>query len=296
MKNRIITLTLVFTALLAVLNSCSSDNDEIVEEVENVVSSDNDIANGNEDVNEATTSGDNNENITTVAVEETIESTPESEVAVPQTVNATGNTPIIIEENGRARFEAEIGVFGDQWELRTDKPNFMGEGYLFWSGGNFFGQPGNGVITYNIRIQNPGTYQVEFRQIIAFGRNNNEYNDIWLRFPDADNFFGRNPRNDEVNIPIVFPRGGGSTGPFPKGANTRGWFKIFAKSFNFAFRTVTGDDQGFAVFATFEEPGDYTLELSARSMGYGIDQVILFREGLDTGGLNNTFLSPVILE
>jgi len=291
MRNRIISL-IILIATFIFINSCNSDSDS-GEDIESTVSS------NDTDAFEGESSTD------TDSVEEDVteEESPESEVSDEENTPGNeeedlppviGTTPIIIEEGGRLRFEAEVGKFDTPWELRTDRPNFNGTGYLYWNGANFFGEPGNGVITYKLRIQTPGTYGVEFRQIIAFGRNNNEYNDIWLRFPDADNFFGRDPRNASAP-PIVFPRGGANPGgPFPEGGNRDGWFKIFAKSFNFAFRTVTGDDQGFRVFATFNSPGDYTLEVSGRSMGYGLDQIVMFLDGSAEPRLNDSFISPVV--
>jgi len=234
------------------------------------------------------------------SVEEPKEEEPKEEEPIEEEPkDCSGSVPLIIEKDGVIRVDAEAGIYNTtEWELRTDKENTLGDGYLFWSGKSSFSQPGKGVITYKIKIETPGTYRIELRHVIAFGSNTSEYNDIWLRLPDADDFFGKKSANPgpEAEHEMVYPRGGQTpAGPFPKGNNKEGWFKVFAKSFNWTWKSVTGDNQGYEVFATFNTAKTYTLELSGRSMGYGIDQFVLYQQGKNPK-TDNTFLSEKTCE
>lgn len=69
----------------------------------------------------------------------------------------------------------------------------------------------NSQIEVNIQINTVGTYQFVWRSRIATGDNKTEHNDTWLRFPDADDFYGQRDGS------IVYSKDSGK----------EGWFKVY---------------------------------------------------------------------
>jgi len=125
-----------------------------------------------------------------------------------------------LERNGLVFVEFENTVITEDWELATNEPNFTGDGYLVWNGAQSLGRPGNGIMTFRINIETTGTYQFIWNSAVLTGDNGTEHNDTWLRFNDADDFFGKRGES------IVYPADTGKT-PTPEGASADGWFKIY---------------------------------------------------------------------
>lgn len=187
----------------------------------------------------------------------------------------TDSSQIILTESGGLLVaEVESALISEGWVLRNDIADFTGSAFLVWDGGSQNNNPGNGLLTYKLQITNPGTYQLSIRSYIALGDNNTEHNDVWVRFPDADDFFG------QKNNSIVYPKGSGKT-PVPNGSGKEGWFKSYMNQLDqWSWRTSTSDHDAHRIFATFNNAGTYTLELSGRSPGFAIDRVVLFQESM----------------
>ncbi|WP_044398559.1 hypothetical protein [Lacinutrix sp. Hel_I_90] len=143
-----------------------------------------------------------------------------------------------------------------------------------WSGANSFGAPGNGLASFKLKITNPGTYRFIWRSAVKEGTNGTESNDSWLRFPDADDFYG-----EKENGSIVYPAGLGKT-PIPNGASTAGWFKIYRSGtdLDFKWQSSTSDNDAHQIYVVFSAPGIYNTAVSGRSFGQAIDKFILFKE------------------
>lgn len=178
------------------------------------------------------------------------------------------------EQGGVLRAEIEASAFSGDWALSASESNYSGEGYLVWTGPQAMSTPGNGLTRYSLKINTPGTYQFLWRSAVTIGSNGTEHNDSWLRFPDAGEFFAQKDNS------IVYPRGTGKT-PNPAGASADGWFKVYrsGSDLGFKWQAWTNDHNGHAIFVTFDQPGTYTMEVSARSSGHAIDQFVLFLEG-----------------
>ena len=177
------------------------------------------------------------------------------------------------EQNGIAVLEMESGNLPSNWERETGEAGFTGNSFIAWRGSDFFNSPGNGVIEYKVRINNPGTYRFVWRSQAGVGNSTTEHNDSWLRFPDADDFFAVRGNGSST----IFPRGSGRT-PNPNGSSSNGWFKIYVNNLNWDFRTVTSDNDPHNIFATFNSPGVYTIQVSGRSFGHFIDRMVLYNE------------------
>ena len=83
-----------------------------------------------------------------------------------------------------------MDISGTNWIDTTTFTGYTGNGYLLWDGPNRYGQPGTGIIEASLIITTPGTYRFRWRSKVGIGTVSTEHNDSWLKFPDADAFFG----------------------------------------------------------------------------------------------------------
>ncbi len=215
-----------------------------------------------------------------------IEEEPQ-EISVPDPYEVNGGciraeTPIYHEENGILNIEVESSSYKTTfWRVRDEIPGFSGEGYLKWEGADYFNEPGNGLLSFKIRVTKAGTYRFVWRSYITEGHDATEFNDSWLRIADADHFYGQKPDGH-----IVYPRGSlqdpipeseGQGNTSPVGSSSEGWFKIYMNTVDaWDWLSSTSDHDAHAIYAVFKEPGDYTVEISGRSKGHGIDKFVLF--------------------
>ncbi len=179
------------------------------------------------------------------------------------------------EVNGMVVIETEsLDISGTDWILETTVPGYTGTGYIEWRGQNYFNTPGNGVVETSITINTPGTYRVQWRNRVGFGTNSTEHNDTWLKFPDADDFYG-----EKAGGSRVYPKGSGKT-PVPNGGGAAGWFKAWAGgALNWSWSTFTSDNDPHAIYAQFDNPGIYTLQISGRSQYHQVDRIVMFLPG-----------------
>lgn len=177
------------------------------------------------------------------------------------------------EQNGLVNVEFESAEFSEDWTLNTDEPDFTGDGSMVWNGSQNLNQPGVGRTTFKININTPGIYRFVWRSAVTIGNDGTEHNDTWLRFDDADDFFGQNGSS------IVYPRDRGKT-PNPNGSSEDGWFKIYrsGSDLGFKWQARTSDNNAHDIYVTFEDAGIYTMEISARSSGHAIDRFVLFTD------------------
>ncbi|MEL6916350.1 MAG: DUF5060 domain-containing protein, partial [Bacteroidota bacterium] len=184
------------------------------------------------------------------------------------------------EVNNLVVIETENLSFPSGWDERTSASGFSGTGYLEWTGSNNFNTPGQGTITVKIQINDPGTYRFQWRNKVGTGNNSTEHNDSWLRFPDADDFFGQRGNS------IIYPKGSGKT-PTPNGGGADGWFKIYLSgTTNWTWSTNTSDNDPHQIYATFDSPGIYTMEISGRSTNHLIDRIVLSKDVSNTTDLS----------
>lgn len=209
-------------------------------------------------------------------------------VIVGEAANTSGGGECeadFVESNGMLVMEAESANLGNGWTEHTDNLGQTGTSYLEWTGGDAFNNPGNGTTTYTFEIKTPGTYRFLWRSRIVMGAENTEHNDAWLRFPDADDFYG------QQGTSIVYPHGSGKS-PTPEGSGADGWFKIYMNVLDtWSWITQTSDNDAHFIYARFDSPGVYTLELSGRSNGYAIDRMVLFNDQVTEAQATNTGLS-----
>lgn len=248
----------IYTLLLSLVFSCSKDAvDVTIPETDVVAEEEMTDENSDSDTNTDTTDDSSNDDDN---------DTTSSSCTDP------GNF-IFNEENGLVLVEFEDVPYSDDWALKSAGNSFSGQGYLVWEGAQYFNQPGNGLLTYTIKINNPGTYRFHWFNSITAGNDGTEHNDSWLRFNDADDFYGQKGNS------IVYPNGTGKS-PNPAGSSQDGWFKIYRSGGNldFIWSTRTSDHNAHEIYVRFDTPGTYVMEVSARSSNHAIDKFVMFNE------------------
>lgn len=199
------------------------------------------------------------------------------------------------EQNGLLTIEMESGNLpsDSNWKTGSEPdPNVAGAdiNYIFWDGEESFSALTGTPITYNIKINTPGTYRVVWRGRIGKGDSGGEHNDAWLRVA-ADDFFAtknNNPNNTEV----LEPKPSCNNNPdreCPEGATTGGFFKAFmnrhpvntAPERRWGFVTNTNDGNSFRfIWATFNTAGNYSVIIDARSNSFFMDKMVLRRSDI----------------
>lgn len=169
--------------------------------------------------------------------------------------------------------DASVVTLTGEWKKRTDIDGYTGEGYIVWEGPAQFWKGaaniGNaGRLTYNISVPRAGTYLFKWRSYIAKKdptKPTTEHNDSWLRFPDADDFYGKKGTH------IVYPNGSGKT-PNPAGENGNGFLKVYMNTGD-AWSNIssTSDNDAHQIYVTFNEAKSYKVEIAARSDYHAID-------------------------
>ena len=191
--------------------------------------------------------------------------------------------------DGLIIIEAENLNLKDNWVIENTKTGFTGNGYIVWNGEDYFNSPGNSIISITLTIKTPGTYRVQWRNGITIGSGTTDFNDSWLRFPDASDYYAT-----KTDDSTVYPSGSGKT-PNPEGAGGADFFKIYTNTLEWNFNTSTSDNDPHDIYVTFDTAGTYTLEISPRSKGHAIDRIMLYQPQV-TDPLNLGNIETVLAE
>lgn len=186
------------------------------------------------------------------------------------------NAQTIFEEKGGAlTIPAESLILGGSWQMQKTVPGFNGTGYIVWTGADSFATQGaSGLITTKIKINTPGTYLFKWRNKVGEGTSSTDFNDSWLKFSDATDFYGKNSGGGKI-----YPKGSGKT-PNPEGVSSNGFFKIYCSgTIKWTDKTLTSDFDGHSIYVQFATAGVYTMLISARSKQHLIDEIYLNLQG-----------------
>ncbi len=242
---------------------------------------------------------DSDEDTSTSIVNENSPEEDQQEIAedlIEETIenDVVAITPQVVQANGTIIVQAEDTNLVADWRERTSATGFNGDGYIVWEGPEKFWDKGtagqNGLLTYKITVDEPGTYQFIWTSRIVKGEPASvatEHNDSWVRLPDADDFFAFDDVNNDkyyatgnaANKTPVIPINLLNPNPnnLPKGGENRnGFFKGYMNTYgSWLQKTNTWDNNPMSIFATFNTAGIYTVEIDARSDGHAIDQFSL---------------------
>ena len=187
------------------------------------------------------------------------------------------------DNNGLVVIEAEnlTGVTTN-WKKETTHTNYTGSSYIRWNGADNFNEPGSGIISTIIQINNPGEYRVRMRNMISYGDLSSEHNDTWLRFPDAAIAYGK--KGNEK----VYPKGYGET-PLAAGASKDKWLKAFynGRVQEWSWKTNTNDGDAYDIYVNFATAGEYTIQLSGRSKHHAVDRIVLHKSTIAESVVTN---------
>lgn len=181
------------------------------------------------------------------------------------------------EVNGVVMIQAESGNLPSGWVRETSKSGYSGSSYIAYRGPDYFNAPGNQVINYTFRINTPGTYRFQFRNTIGIISTTHdpttEHNDSFIKISGipAANFYAK------LGNSILYPVGSG-LGPNPHGSSGNGYFKVNSNNLAWNWDAYTNDGNGHILYARFDAPGVYSLQMAGRSNGHLVDQLVLFDE------------------
>jgi hypothetical protein len=174
-------------------------------------------------------------------------------------VNAQMDSCTFVETNGILTVEMEsANISNTYWLKKTDVPDYTGNGYLEYQGGDATGVPGKSVISYTFRITTPGRYSFKARAY----RTKHYDNDVWVRFPAGG---------------VMTKINGDSTG-----AKNDEWFKFMIGARNvwsyFMKTQYTGQGEVLHdVYVDFPAAGVYTVQFAGRTTGFKLDRFTLYR-------------------
>jgi hypothetical protein len=181
------------------------------------------------------------------------------------------------EKDGVILIEMESIPLVENWQLKTDVNGYSGDGYITWTGDEYFDDSSHGRMEYKIRINNPGTYMLKWYTMVGKGTDNTEHNDTWVKIDDAAKFYGK---REDGNI--VRPHGV-CTDDCPKGSGHNGYFKVYgAYHDSWDWHASTSDHDEHDIFVEFDTPGIYTIKIAARSSWHYIDKMVLFNVDITT--------------
>ena len=179
-----------------------------------------------------------------------------------------------IEENSRLIVELESMPFTG-WQTANTTVNSSNIQYIYGLN-EYLSAPGNYKLIYKIKITNTGTYRFVWHSKVGNGTSATEHNDTWLRIADASAFFAYK------NGVTLRPKGVCTT-DCPEGAGKDGWFKTYSNgTINWTWTTSTNDKNAYPIYARFDNPGIYTVEISMRSNYQFLDRFVLFKESVNT--------------
>jgi hypothetical protein len=218
-----------------------------------------------------------------------------------QTATCDGSLPFE-EKDGLLTIEMESGIFpaDSSWKLGSESdPNLSGAtiNYIYWDGAQSFSSLSGAAITYNIKINNPGTYRLAWRGRIGTGTSGGEHNDAWLKIV-ADDFYATS-QNSPTASPALEPKPNCTNNPdrdCPEGSTTGGFFKAFMNRHpvnstpdrKWGFVTNTNDGNSFRfIWATFNTAGNYSIIIDARSNFFFMDKMVLRRSNLSDSNAHN---------
>ncbi len=181
------------------------------------------------------------------------------------------------EENGLLVVEMENLPLSDNWEVAQNIGGYTGNGYIQWTGNQFFNQTGNGPIAFQIKINTPGTYTFNWRVAVGNGDDGTLHNDSWLKI-NGDNFYAKQGGVQTTSRLKPKPQcNSDSDYACPNGSSSNGFFKIYGGQVGtFQWKAKTSDHDAHNIAAHFDTVGIYSIEINARSSYHAIDRLILW--------------------
>lgn len=192
--------------------------------------------------------------------------------------------------DGIVAFEAEDLPHSGDWRTASD-PDASGGAYLEWAGAPSLPRPREEPLSVDIEITEPGLYRLQVRNEVGFGTSATDHNDTWMRFSDADAYYGTEgaaPTEDRVYprplcedssfIASIEAMSGVSEASCPAGASGGGYFKVYSSgALMWRWSAFTSDSDAHRIVVRFDSPGVYRFDISPRSDFHRLDRIVLHR-------------------
>ncbi|MEM1107529.1 MAG: hypothetical protein AAGH99_02455 [Planctomycetota bacterium] len=187
-------------------------------------------------------------------------------------------TDFVFEEvDGRIVIEAESVPVRHHWVLESSDPGYTGKGYLRYVQENLKGtdQLARGVLTYKIRINNPGMYRMALKHSHRGAPTNDaKSNQCYTLMGIEPAPFGIIRRTSHALSDQEFKKGTGFT------------FKTQHENYG-----TVAKQEGKISEPVYElSRGDHYFFVAGRSNGYRLDKIHFFKKGID--GLGDDSISP----
>lgn len=219
--------------------------------------------------------------------------------ATGTTNNTTTPTNNMTVSNPECDFEAVEGIvvieaesmpLNEDWRTGTD-----GEiTYIEWGGSSHNNDPTHGVMEVDILITDPGRYQLQWYTQIGMGTNATEHNDAWVKFPDADDYYGLKGEadaeirryhkpacEDQAFVSTILALAQVAEVTCAEGSTRDGWMKVYSSGAqDWRWSARTSDNDASLVMAEFGSAGVYTFAMAARADFSRYDRIVLHREDL----------------
>ena len=220
--------------------------------------------------------------------------------------SGNGTAGAFIENNGIVILEAETDFVDTSggWNLETEAENI----YMVAST-DHFGNLNGQSINYDVEITTPGVYRFHMKSKIS-GPSSTDQNDTWFKIENTSDvhFFTvqggtlsstqqfLNELNDSQSTSktLYWPKGNNEGRPNHGDENpgTSGFFKVYTNTVSNSWTAKTIDNNGWPIYAYFQNPGTYKIIMSERSEGHMIDRLALtLIDGSAGTGVNNSILN-----
>jgi hypothetical protein len=204
---------------------------------------------------------------------------------VPSLLFAATSPGVFVEVDGLLVIEMEsIGSLPGEWRdadsfteaSAIDAPETAtGGNFILWEGEERFNTIGEPLLRYLIDIETTGTYRFQWRSQVGQGNNTTEHNDSWLKI-EASAFFGEKGDGSRVCPRGFDPSENDCSGQRPNGSGKFGWFKVYSGHQDWRWGTRTSDNDAHDIYARFDRPGRYVINITGRSDYHVIDRMILY--------------------
>jgi hypothetical protein len=197
-------------------------------------------------------------------------------VAEEQEIVIPPGTTVFQEANGLVVMDIESVPIVSGWVEETTIAGYLGTSY-YTATTDSFNTPGNGLLEYTFQVANAGDYQFQWRSRITAGDSYTDYNDNFARLVDSS------------GNPVV---------PVENDLWITGdqWLKVYMNTEGaWVWHAKNHDNDPKAIAWDLEAGQTYTVQVSYRSKGHGIDRLLLWNRtgfgysfGNLTGAANNT--------
>ena len=209
------------------------------------------------------------------------QTTPPAPPGVTPSIQLPETASVFEEVDGKIVIEAESVPLTDDWILETTEPGFSGSGYIRWmpSWIHKISHQHQGVLTYKLRITNPGKYRMAIRSSHRGAPERDKWNDCWT-------LMGINPVH-------------------PFGTTRKTYHAINQEEFDsgigFTWDT-THDNYGSVAKKEghFSKPsyqmtkGDHYFWICGRSGGFRIDKIHFFKESVEGFKSDEEPVTPIL--